>query len=103
VLFGNVGRITGGVPAFDEADPTDGEMEVGVTTASGPLQWARTLGRVAFGRSEKSPYVRMTRGRKISVKLDRPLPIELDGGARGEAKKFAVHVVPAAIAIRVPR
>jgi diacylglycerol kinase family enzyme len=103
VLFGNVGRITGGVPAFDEADPPDGEMEVGVTTASGPLQWARTLGRVAFGRSEKSPYVRMTRGRKISVKLDRPLPIELDGGARGEAKKFAVHVVPAAIAIRVPR
>lgn len=103
VLFGNVGRITGGVPAFDDADPTDGEIEVGVTTASSPVQWARTLGRVAFGRSEKSPYVRMTRGRKISVKLDRPLPIELDGGARDEAKKFAVEVVPAAITVRVPR
>ena len=103
VLFGNVGRITGGVPAFDDADPTDGEIEVGVTTASSPLQWTRTLGRVAFGRSEKSPYVRMTRGRKISVKLDRPLPIELDGGARDEAKKFAVEVVPAAITVRVPR
>ena len=103
VLFGNVGRITGGVPAFDDADPSDGEIEVGVTTASGALQWARTLGRVAFGRSDKSPYVRMTRGRKISVKLDRPLPVELDGGARGETKKFAVKVVPAAITIRVPR
>jgi diacylglycerol kinase (ATP) len=103
VLFGNVGRITGGVPAFDDADPTDGEIEVGVTTASGPLQWARTLGRVAFGRSEKSPYVRMTRGRKFSVKLDAPLPVELDGGARGEAKKFAVRVAPAAITVRVPR
>jgi diacylglycerol kinase (ATP) len=103
VLFGNVGRITGGVPAFDDADPTDGEIEVGVTTASGALQWARTLGRVALGRSEKSPYVRMTRGRKISVKLDRPLPVELDGGARDEAKKFSVKVVPAAITVRVPR
>lgn len=103
VLFGNVGRITGGVPAFDDADPTDGELEVGVMTASGALQWARTLGRVAFGRSEKSPYVRMTRGRKIEVKLDSPLPVELDGGARSEMKKFAVRVVPAAITVRVPR
>ena len=103
VLFGNVGRITGGVPAFDHADPTDGEIDVGVTTASGALQWARTLGRVAFGRSEKSPYVRMTHGRKISVKLDAPLPVELDGGERDEAKKFAVRVAPAAITVRVPR
>ncbi|HVC74424.1 MAG TPA: diacylglycerol kinase family protein [Mycobacteriales bacterium] len=103
VLFGNVGRITGGVPAFDDADPTDGEIEVGVMTASGTVQWARTLGRVAFGRSDKSPYVRMTHGRAFSVKLDSPLPVELDGGARGEAKKFAVRVAPAAITVRVPR
>ena len=103
VLFGNVGRITGGVPAFDDADPTDGEIEVGVTTASGTLQWARTLGRVAFGRSDKSPYVRITRGKKISVKLDAPLPMELDGGARGDVKKFTVRVVPAAVTVRVPR
>jgi diacylglycerol kinase family enzyme len=103
VLFGNVGKITGGVPAFDDADPTDGEIEVGVTTAARPLQWARTLGRVAFGRSEKSPYVRMTRGRAFKVKLDSPLPVELDGGARSESKKFAVKVAPAAITVRVPR
>jgi diacylglycerol kinase (ATP) len=103
VLFGNVGRITGGVPAFDDADPTDGEIEVGVTTASGALQWARTLGRVAFGRSDKSPYVRMTHGRTFSVRLDAPLPVELDGGARDKAKKFAVRVAPAAITVRVPR
>jgi diacylglycerol kinase (ATP) len=103
VLFGNVGRIVGGVPAFDDADPADGEIEVGVTTASGVLQWARTLGRVAFGRSDKSPYVRITRGKKISVKLDAPLPMELDGGARGDVKKFTVRVVPAAVTVRVPR
>ena len=41
--------------------------------------------------------------RTFSVKLDSPLPVELDGGARGEAKKFAVRVVPAAITVRVPR
>jgi diacylglycerol kinase family enzyme len=65
VLFGNVGRITGGIPAFDDAEPDDGPLEVGVSTASGALQWARTLSRMALGRSEKSPFVRITRGREI--------------------------------------
>jgi diacylglycerol kinase family enzyme len=103
VLFGNVGRIVGGMPAFDDADPTDGELEVGVTTASGALEWARTLGRVALGRSEKSPYVRITRGRKFSVKLTKPLPVELDGGERDPARKLKVRVVPAAVTVRIPR
>jgi diacylglycerol kinase (ATP) len=103
VLFGNVGRIAGGIPAFDDADPTDGKIEVGVTTATGALQWARTLGRLALGRSEKSPFVRMTRGRKVSVKLDGKLPVELDGGDRAPARSFTVRVVPDAIRIRVPR
>jgi diacylglycerol kinase family enzyme len=103
VLFGNVGRIVGGLPAFDGADPADGQLEVGVTTASGALQWARTLGRVALGRSEKSPYVRMTRGRKITVKLDKPLPVELDGGERDPARKLKVKIVPGAVTVRVPR
>jgi diacylglycerol kinase (ATP) len=35
VLLGNVGRITGGIPAFDDAKPDDGWLEVGVATAGG--------------------------------------------------------------------
>ncbi|SCG68886.1 diacylglycerol/lipid kinase family protein [Micromonospora halophytica] len=63
VLFGNVGTITGGVPAFDDARPDDGALEIGVSTADGAVDWARTLGRMATGRSEDSPFVRITRGR----------------------------------------
>jgi YegS/Rv2252/BmrU family lipid kinase len=103
VLFGNVGQIAGGIPAFDDADPTDGKIDIGVTTASGALQWARTLGRLAFGRSEKSPFVQITRGQKVSVKLDGELPIELDGGDRTPARSFRVRVIPDAIRVRVPR
>jgi diacylglycerol kinase (ATP) len=102
VLLGNVGRIVGGVPAFDDADPADGLLEVGVTTASGVLQWARTLGRMTFGRSDDSKYIRITRGRKISVKLARPLPVELDGGARDDARKFTATVAPGALIVCVP-
>ena len=51
VLLGNVGTVTGGIRAFDDARPDDGYLEVGVATARGALQWARTLGRMATGRS----------------------------------------------------
>jgi diacylglycerol kinase (ATP) len=103
VLLGNVGRIVGGVPAFDDADPSDGLLEVGVTTASGVLQWARTLGRMTFGRSDNSKFIRITRGRKISVKLAKSMPVELDGGARDDARSFTATVAPGALIVCVPR
>src|SRR5947207_1852639 len=44
VLVGNVGTITGGIEAFDDARPDDGWLDVGVATAHGAAEWARTLG-----------------------------------------------------------
>ncbi|WFE21107.1 diacylglycerol kinase family protein [Solwaraspora sp. WMMD937] len=102
VLVGNVGRITSGIHAFDDARPDDGWLEVGVTTAQGAAEWARTLGRMAVGRSERSPFVRMTRARRVDIRLAEPMTYELDGGARGQAKKMKVRVVPAAITVCVP-
>src|SRR5215207_11153469 len=102
VLLGNVGRITGGIPAFDDARPDDGWLEVGVATAGGTLQWARTLGRMALGRSENSPFVRITRARKVDVRLAAPTRYELDGGDRGEVRRVKARVVPGAITVCVP-
>ena len=102
VLLGNVGTITGGIPAFDDARPDDGLLEVGVATAHGALQWARTLGRMAAGRSDKSPFVRITRGRKVDVRFAAKMTYELDGGARTVTKRLKARVSPGAIRIRVP-
>jgi YegS/Rv2252/BmrU family lipid kinase len=102
VLLGNVGRITGGVPAFDDARPDDGWLDVGVTTADNPLQWARTLGRILVGRSDDSPFVRTTRARTIAVRLAVPRTYELDGGTREMTDRFTARVVPHAVAICVP-
>lgn len=102
VLLGNVGRITGGIPAFDDARPDDGWLEVGVATADGALQWARTLGRMAVGRSERSPFVRITRARKVRVTLAVPTRYELDGGARAAVRRVKARVVPGALTVCVP-
>ena len=103
VLVGNVGTITGGIRAFDDAQPDDGWLDVGVATAQGALEWARTLGTMAVGRSDHSPFVRITRARKVRITLASKLEYELDGGARTAAKKLKVKVVPGAIAVCVPR
>ena len=103
VLFGSMGTLTGGMVAFPDADPTDGQLEIGVVTADKPLQWARVVTRLATGKAERSPLTRMTRGRKIDVRLSRPTIFELDGGARKErTRRLKVRVQPSAIFVCVP-
>jgi YegS/Rv2252/BmrU family lipid kinase len=102
VLVGNVGTITGGIHAFDDAKPDDGWLDVGVATAQGAMQWARALGTMAVGRSDHSPFVRMTRARRIDVKLREKLEYELDGGAREAVKKLTVRIAPAAVTVCAP-
>ena len=81
VLFGNVGTVTGGLRIFPDARPDDGVLEIGVVTAHRPLDWLRVLTRIVSHDPDKSPMVHLTHGRKFSVRLDRSLPYELDGGA----------------------
>jgi diacylglycerol kinase (ATP) len=102
VLVGNVGKILGGISAFAGARPDDGLLELGVVTARNPVEWARTLGRVALGKAENSPFVEVTRGRQMKIRFSRALPYELDGGARPATAKLTVKVAPASITICVP-
>jgi diacylglycerol kinase (ATP) len=102
VLAGNVGKVFGGVEAFDGAEPDDGLLELGVVTAKNPAQWARTLGRVALSKAEDSPFVQVARGRRFRIRFDRRLPYELDGGARQPVKKLRIKVHPASIKVCVP-
>lgn len=102
VLVGNVSKLLGGVEAFSGAQPDDGVLELGVVTAKNPIEWMRTLGRVALGTAEKSPFVEVTRGRKFRVVFDRRLPCELDGGTRPAVRTMRIKVHPASIKICVP-
>ena len=102
VLVGNLGTITGGISAFDDARPDDGRLEVGVVTASGPWQWARVLTRMAVGRSDKSALVSMTNGKRIDVELKKKTPYELDGGDRPPTRRLKIRIEPRAVTVRVP-
>jgi diacylglycerol kinase (ATP) len=102
VLVGNVGSISGGIQAFDHAEPDDGLLDLAVVTASGVVQWARTLSRAAAGHADRSPLVQMTTATKIKVTTEKKLPYELDGGDRPKTAELKIKVVPKAVTIRVP-
>jgi YegS/Rv2252/BmrU family lipid kinase len=102
VLAANVGKILGGVEAFPQAQPDDGRLELGVVTASNPAQWARTFGRLALGHPDQSRFVRVTQAKKISIRFDRKIRYELDGGARPATRKLRIKVRPASVTVCVP-
>jgi diacylglycerol kinase (ATP) len=102
VLAGNVAKVLGGIEVFGGARPDDGLLEFGLVTAKNPAEWARALARVAQGHAAQSPFIKVTRGKELKVRFDRPLPCELDGGARDEIKKMRVKVHPGSVRICVP-
>jgi diacylglycerol kinase (ATP) len=103
ILVGNVGDLFGGIEVFADARPDDGMLDVGVLTSDSPVQLLRAVSRTALGSAEKSPYVRVTQGRSLKVKLDRKVRYELDGGDRKKVKSFKVDIEPGAITVCVPR
>jgi YegS/Rv2252/BmrU family lipid kinase len=102
ILVGNVGRLFGGIEVFEDAQPDDGRLEVGVVNADGVVDWVRTLARTAVGHAERSPLVQATTAAKINVKLSRKVLYEVDGGDRSKVKAFKISVQPGAITICVP-
>jgi diacylglycerol kinase family enzyme len=103
VLAANVGEILGGVEAFPQARPDNGRLELGVVTAETPIQWARTLTRIALGHPERSPFAKVTRGRKFSIRFDQETRFELDGGDRPACRKLRIKVHPRSVTICVPQ
>jgi YegS/Rv2252/BmrU family lipid kinase len=102
ILLGNVGKLFGGVEAFEDARPDDGKLELGVVTAEGLLEWGRILARTAAGSATASPFVQTTKASSVKVKLNRKVLYELDGGDRTKVKAFKVKAEPGAITVCVP-
>ena len=65
-------------------------------------EWARTIARTAVGSASQSPFVQVTKAKRIDAEFGRKVLYELDGGDREEVKRLKVKVEPDAITVRVP-
>jgi diacylglycerol kinase family enzyme len=103
VIAANVGRLIAGIPAFPDASPTDGRLDVGVAVARRAPDWIRLFGSVVTHRVESSPFAKVTRAEKVRIQLDRTLPWEADGGDRDRTDHFEIRCIPQAVSICRPR
>ncbi|MGI9051917.1 MAG: diacylglycerol/lipid kinase family protein [Ilumatobacteraceae bacterium] len=102
VLVGNLGTLKGGIKAFPDASPTDGQLDIAVVTAQGLREWAALMVRTARRRQRTSPDVHLSRGTKIDVRLDEAHRFELDGGGKGTAKRLRFKVRPGSLVVCAP-
>jgi len=102
VLIGNLGKATGGIQVFEDASPYDGVLDVGVVTTKNAWDWLRVLLRVAIASRGKSALLERARARKITVKLRRKRPYEIDGSLRPATKRLRIRVRPGAVTVCVP-
>ncbi len=102
ILLGNVGKLFGGIEAFEDARADDGKLDVGVVTADGVLDWSRMITRAVAGSVAQSPFAQTTKACDVKVKLSRKVVYELDGGDRTKVESFTVKVEPGAISVCVP-
>lgn len=99
-VMGNMPSIGGNVMLIPDADPTDGRMEMIVGSPSGLSSWARMATRV-LTRIGADRSLERYAGRAMSVRMDAPMPFELDGDTVGEGSYFEAEVDPGAVSVMV--
>jgi diacylglycerol kinase (ATP) len=102
ILFGNVGKLFGGVEAFEDARPDDGVLELGVVSADGTRQWVQTIARAVVGNASKASQAHTTKVQSVRIRLNKKVPYELDGGDRKKVRKLRIDIEPDAVEICVP-
>ena len=102
VLVGKLGSLKGGIKAFPDATPTDGQLHVAVVTAKGMREWASLMASAVMRRQHASSHAQIGAGTSVSVTFDRKRRFELDGGVKGRAKRLDFEIKPRSLVLCAP-
>ena len=100
-IVANCRYLGGGMAMCPEARPDDGLLDVLVIGDITRRDLALTLPKVYRGTHLPHPKAEALRGRRISVRSETPLPVELDGEQPGTTPAV-FEIVPDALRLRVP-
>lgn len=82
-------------------DRTDGWIEVCLWDPPGLLATLTSLGWIAMGKPGRSRWLRQTRGKRIALSADRPVPLEVDGDHIGELPTV-IQILEEQVTVFVP-
>lgn len=92
----------GGFNPSPDARPDDGELDIYVIRGVDILTLARCVGKFVSGRSDElKSYITHLRGTEVSIELDGPDVVNVDGEAL-EAENVHMRLVPHAAKLIVP-
>ena len=100
VVIGNCGRLTGGLVLMPGAQVDDGWLDAVILSPVGVVGWVAVSGRVISRRRKGHERVDH-RLRRMSLRLDRPEAVEVDGDPVGQARTLSATVDPLALVVRV--
>ena len=108
LLFANCGRLPGGIVLLPDAELDDGWLDVAaIDTRGGLIGWASLFGKVilqGIGVRRQLPAspgsIEFWRAKDITVRCDRPEPVQVDGDLIGEAVGLTVRIQPGGLLVR---
>jgi len=102
VIVGNCGELTGGVQLMPSALLDDGWLDVVVVAPRRMVQWgAVVLSVLSRARTPgRNPIVQHFRCRSLEIRAEKPLAVQLDGDAAGEARVLRARVDHLGLSVR---
>lgn len=101
VVIGNCGRLQGGLVLMPEAELDDGWLDAVVLSPKGVAGWMAVGARLVSQRRRGHERVEHLRFRKITVRVDEPCEVQIDGDNVGAAVLLEAQVDPLALVVRV--
>lgn len=102
VVVGNVGFLQGGIPLLPDAQIDDGLLDVVVIAPKRFIGWLAIIVRVVSRQKRTNERLDRLTGKKVVVKTEKPVPMQLDGDPVGEGQMITAEVQPGVLLIRVP-
>ncbi|WP_116112136.1 diacylglycerol/lipid kinase family protein [Austwickia chelonae] len=100
VIIGNCGRLQGGVELLPDAEIDDGALDAVVLSPQGIVGWAGVGVRLLTKQRKGHPMVEHRRCTSLSITLDHPQEVQLDGDPLGPGLVLTVAVRRHALLIR---
>jgi YegS/Rv2252/BmrU family lipid kinase len=102
VVVGNVGFLQGGIPLLPDAQIDDGTLDVVVLAPKRFIGWLAIIVRVVGRQRRTNERLDRLTGRKVVIRAEKPMPMQLDGDPVGEGQEIKAEVQPGVLLVRVP-
>ncbi|MGA8986797.1 phosphatase PAP2 family protein [Aeromicrobium sp.] len=102
VVIGNVGFLQGGIPLLPDAQIDDGLLDVVVLAPKRFIGWLAIIVRVLGRHKRTNERLDRLTGRKVVIRAEKTMPMQLDGDPVGEGKEITANVQPGVLLVRVP-